>query len=154
MLRILKNHVDRLVLEYDFFESDNIFMGYLSVELLLIEGRTARETRYTHCNFADCTLADTCIRRHITVLVRFELFDCMKFGLLVLALGFIDTAIRSGGNETKDGIFRGDATMGLVTFGTVNTHHIMWYYLRPVVNHEMSVVRRVTVNRTALSRTS
>lgn len=65
----------------------------------------------------------------------------MKSALLVLALGFIDTAIRSRGDETKDGIFGGDATMCLVAFGTVNTHHIMWYYLRPVVNHEcMSAV--------------
>ena len=62
----------------------------------------------------------------------------MKSTLLVLALGFINTAIRSGGDETKDGIFGVDATMCLVTFGTVNTHHIMRYYLRPVVNHECS----------------
>ena len=60
----------------------------------------------------------------------------MESALLVLALGFIDTAIRSRGDETKDGIFGVDATMCLITFGTVNTHHIMRYYLRPVVNHE------------------
>lgn len=59
----------------------------------------------------------------------------MKSALLVLALGFIDTAIRSRGDETKDGIFGVDATMCLITFGTVNTHHIMRYYLRPVVDH-------------------
>ena len=69
----------------------------------------------------------------------------MKFALLVLALGFIDTAIRSRGDKTKDGIFGVDATMSLVTFGTVDTHHIMRYYLSPVVNHERCWHERLPV---------
>jgi hypothetical protein len=36
MLRVLEYHVDRLVLQYDFFEGDNVFMGYLPVKLFRI----------------------------------------------------------------------------------------------------------------------
>ena len=43
MLRVLEYHVDRLVLQYDFFESDNVFMGDLPVKLFRI-GETARQT--------------------------------------------------------------------------------------------------------------
>jgi hypothetical protein len=37
MFRIFEYHVDRLVLQYDFLESDNVFMGYLPVKLFRIE---------------------------------------------------------------------------------------------------------------------
>ncbi len=44
MFRILEYHVDRLVFQYDFLESDNVFMGYLPVKLFRIEGGTTRQT--------------------------------------------------------------------------------------------------------------
>ena len=44
MLRILEYHVDRFVLQYDFLESDNVFVGYLPVKLFHIGGETVRQT--------------------------------------------------------------------------------------------------------------
>jgi hypothetical protein len=111
--------------------------------------RTTRSTQYTHSNFTNCALADSCVCCYVSILVRFKFFDGMEPGIFVLALCFIDPTVSPRGDETKNGVFECDTTMSFVALGTVNLHHIMWYCLRPAVNHErkrkwsmMAVIRQ------------
>src|SRR6266852_9003268 len=137
MLRVLKHHIDGLIFQYNFLEGNNVLMAYLPVELHYVDLKpTARQTQYTHRNFTNCALADTSVCCYISIFVGFKFLDGMEFAILVLALCFVDPAIRSRGDETKNGVFECDTTMSFVTLGTVNSHHIVLYCLRPVVNHE------------------
>ncbi len=129
------------------FSWDISLLSYIT----LCSKRTARQTRYTHRNFTNCALADASVCCYITILVGFEFLDGMESAILVLALCFIDSAIRSGGDETKDGVFECDTTMSFITLGTVYSHHIMLYCLRPVVNHEKKKELVVKVDECSLT---
>ena len=44
MLRVLKHHIDRLILQYNFLEGDNVLVAYLPVELYYIGFKADSET--------------------------------------------------------------------------------------------------------------
>lgn len=150
MFRILKHHIDGLIFQYNFLEGDNVLVAYFSIELYyVINADNNEQTQYTHSNFTNCALADSSVCRYVSILVRFKFLDGMESGILVLALCFIDPAVSPRRDETKNGVFECDTTMSFVALGTVNSHHIMLYCLRPVVNHErkrkrsmMAVIRQ------------
>src|SRR5579863_8047993 len=98
--------------------------------------RNARQTQYTNCNFTNCALAYARICCYVSVLVRFKFLDSVELGFLVLTLCFIHSAISSGGDKTQNDVFALDSAMSFIALGTINSHHIMLYCLRPVVNHE------------------
>src|SRR5216684_346091 len=104
--------------------------------ITLYSKRKARQTQYTHRNFTNCALADASVSCYISILVGFKFLDGMESAILVLALCFIDPAVRSRGDETKNGVFECDTTMSFITLGTVDSHHIVLYCLRPVIDHE------------------
>ena len=137
MLRVLKHHIYGFIFQYNFLEGDDVLMAYFPVELHHVDSKpTVRQTQYTYRNFTNRTLADTSVCCYIPIFVGFKFFDGVEFTILVLALCFVDPAIRSRGDETKNGVFECDTTMSFVTLGTVDSHHIVLYCLRPVVNHE------------------
>ena len=115
-----------------------MFSWHISLLSCIIFGfkATARQMQYTHRNLTDCALADASVCCYISILVGFKFFDGMESAILVLALCFVDPAIRSRGDETKNGVFESDTAMSFITLGTVYSHHIMLYCLRPVVDHE------------------
>lgn len=147
MFRILKHHIDGLIFQYNFLEGDNVLVAYFSIELYyVINADNNEQTQYTHSNFTNCALADSSVCRYVSILVRFKFLDGMESGILVLALCFIDPAVSPRRDETKNGVFECDTTMSFIALGTVNSHHIMLYCLRPVVNHERKRKRSMNHN--------
>src|SRR5712671_3249451 len=103
---------------------------------MIHSSRPVNQMQYTHSNFTNCALADARVCCYISILVRFKFLDGMVFAILVLALRFIDPPIRSRRDETEDGVFMCYMTMGFIALCTINSHDIMLYCLRPIVDHE------------------
>ena len=84
----------------------------------------AEDGTKTDRNLANRALANASVCDDISLLVGLELLDGMYAPVDVLALGFVDSAIRPGGNETKDGVLVRYPLASAVALGAVEPHGI------------------------------
>lgn len=136
MLCIFEYHVDGFILENDLFQSDNILMRYLLVQLCMQIGVTLYETteHATHSDLPNGALANPRVRDHIALLVRLELLDSMHSSTFLLADCFVHPAVRSRRYETQDGVLVAHTPTSTVPFRTVEAHGVLLeHVLRSVV---------------------
>ena len=69
-------------------------------------------------------LGDTGVGYDIALLVRLELLDGVDATVAVAALGFVDAAVRAGGDEAEDGVLVGDSGACAVPLGAIVAHGI------------------------------
>ena len=112
MLGILKDHVNRLVFQHDFFQSRQVDMAQLSVELCRETSASQRSRadlirRIPDHDLAARALADASVRDDLAFLVWLELLDGYDFAfafyagrcVLVLDFGLVDSTVGSRREE-------------------------------------------------------
>lgn len=125
MFCVFKDHVNGLVLEDDLFESHNIFMVDLLVQLFPSSTSSVHQHIFcTYRNLSDRALTDAGVGYHVALLVRFKFLDRVYLLVFFQTLGFIHASICSRRYEPQNGVFRRNSTVASVPPSAIIVHGV------------------------------